>query len=69
MNILSKWLTKKEAATYLRLSVRSVETLIKKGLLKSHKIGGAIRLHVDEIDDCVKRSNNGGLEIEKKHRL
>ena len=69
MNILSKWLTKKEAANYLRLSVRSIETLIKKGLLKSHKIGGAIRLHVDEIDDCVKKNDDGGLGINNRERL
>jgi excisionase family DNA binding protein len=48
------WLTKKEAAMYLKLSVRSIENLIKNGLLQSHKLGGRVLLDIKEIDVCVR---------------
>ncbi|MFM7729450.1 MAG: helix-turn-helix domain-containing protein [Flavobacteriales bacterium] len=50
----SFWITKKEAAMYLKLSVRSIEHLIKKQLLPAHKLGGRVLLDVREIDDCVR---------------
>ena len=42
------WLTKKEAAMYLKLSVRSIEHLIKNGLLQAHKLGGRVLLDIKE---------------------
>ena len=54
INSNTNWLTKKETAQYLKLSVRSVEHLIKNGLLQAHKIGGRVLLDVKEIDACVR---------------
>ena len=54
INSYTNWLTKKETAQYLKLSVRSVEHLIKNGLLQAHKIGGRVLLDIKEIDACVR---------------
>jgi excisionase family DNA binding protein len=53
-SIYNHWLTKKEAAQYLKLSVRSIEYLIKKGMLQAHKLGGRVLLNIKEIDACVR---------------
>ncbi len=53
-HLQTHWLTKKEAAMHLKLSVRSIENLIKKGLLQAHKLGGRVLLDVKEIDMCVR---------------
>ena len=52
-SIYTHWLTKKETAQYLKLSVRSIEYLIKNGLLQAHKIGGRVLLDIKEVDACV----------------
>jgi len=54
LNSYTHWLTKKETAQYLKLSVRSIEYLIKNGLLQAHKIGGRVLLDIKEIDACVR---------------
>ena len=54
INSYTNWLTKKETAQYLKLSVRSIEHLIKNGLLQAHKIGGRVLLDIKEIDACVR---------------
>jgi len=54
LNPYTHWLTKKETAQYLKLSVRSIEYLIKNGLLQAHKIGGRVLLDIKEVDACVR---------------
>ena len=57
----TKWLTKKEAAMHLKLSVRSIENLIKKQILKAHRIGGRVLLHLDELDQAVFGNRMPGI--------
>jgi len=57
----TKWLTKKEAAMHLKLSVRSIENLIKKQILKAHRIGGRVLLHLDELDQAVFSNRMPGI--------
>ena len=58
----TKWLTKKEAAMHLKLSVRNIENLIKKQILKAHRIGGRVLLHLDELDQAVFGNRMLGIQ-------
>jgi len=49
----SIWLTKKEAAMHIKVSLRSIEGYIAKGLLKAYHIGGRVLLRQDEIDAAI----------------
>jgi len=69
MTISTKWLTKKEAAMHLKLSVRSIEKLVKKGLLQAHKIGGRVLLHLDEIDAAVRGHFTTVVSFDNNKRL
>ncbi len=46
------WLTKKEAAEYMRISVRTIERLP----IKRYKPGGTILFRIDEIDNFIKNN-------------
>ncbi|HEY7119678.1 MAG TPA: helix-turn-helix domain-containing protein [Tepidisphaeraceae bacterium] len=46
-------LTKREAAAYLRVSERTVETLIAKGALASFTIGTLVRIRRTDIEAFV----------------
>jgi excisionase family DNA binding protein len=69
MTISTKWLTKKEAAMHLKLSVRSIEKLVKNGLLQAHKIGGRVLLHLDEIDAAVRGHFTTVVSLDNNKRL
>ncbi len=69
MTISTKWLTKKEAAMHLKLSVRSIEKLVKNGLLQAHKIGGRVLLHLDEIDAAVRGQFTKTISLDNNERL
>jgi excisionase family DNA binding protein len=69
MTISTKWLTKKEAAMHLKLSVRSIEKLVKNGLLQAHKIGGRVLLHLDEIDAAVRGHFTKAISLDNNKRL
>ena len=43
-----------EVATYLRLSVRSIQRLTNKGILPSYKIGHSRFYHKEDIDKLRK---------------
>ena len=46
------YLTKKEAAEYMRISVRTIERLP----IKRYKPGGTILFRIDEIDNFIKNN-------------
>lgn len=55
----SKWLTTREAANYLRLSISSIKTMIYRGQIRVHKLGKRNRFLKEELDRLIT-SNNGG---------
>lgn len=55
MNIERPILNLDEAAFFLHLSRRSVNNLIKRGLLKSSKLGGARRVRKTDLEDCLRK--------------
>jgi excisionase family DNA binding protein len=63
----TKWLTKKVAAMHLKLSVRSIENLIKKQILQAHRIGGRVLLHLDELDQVVFGNRMPGIHNNKSN--
>jgi excisionase family DNA binding protein len=46
--------TRHEFAAMLRLTVRSVDTMLANGTLPHLKIGGAIRFRVQDIQEALK---------------
>ena len=55
-----KWLTTKEAATYLRVSLGSLKNLVYRGYLKPSKLGRLNRFKKDELDRLLENSILGG---------
>jgi excisionase family DNA binding protein len=49
-------LTRAEAANQLRFSTRKLDRLLKKGLIKSHRIGNSILIPESEIESFLKQS-------------
>lgn len=47
-------LTAEEAARYLRLHVKSVYRLVKKGKIPGQKVGGTWRFHADALERWLK---------------
>lgn len=64
----SKWITKKEAGQYLKLSVRSIENLVNKGVLKAHRIGGRVLLNIEELDMAVQGGQSHGSIINRNEQ-
>ncbi|MGC9154911.1 MAG: helix-turn-helix domain-containing protein [Ferrimicrobium sp.] len=52
----SKWLSSKEAAERLGVSLRTLYRLIDEGQLTGYQIGRNIRLRHGDLDDYVERS-------------
>jgi len=50
------WFTSKGAANRLRITMRTLNTLVARGLLPAHRVmpGGTRRFHVDDIDAVLK---------------
>ena len=59
----TKYLTKKEAAEYLRLSVNTIDSLRNRGELACSKPGGK-RVVFDRavLDEYMRKSAEGGAE-------
>lgn len=47
------WMTKKEVASYLRMSVSSIESLMRKGQIPYRKVTGKPLFRKSEIDEWV----------------
>lgn len=55
-------LTRREVADRLQISLISVDKYAKQGILKSYRIGGAIRFKSGEVDKALEEVRNA------KHR-
>lgn len=46
---LPEWLTRKEVAEYLSVSVGTVDGLVRQGVLPKHSVGGLVRFKRPEV--------------------
>ena len=53
-----KWITTKEAAHYLRVSVGQIRNMVWRGQLPSHRVNNRLRFLRSDIDKIVKPSIN-----------
>tara|TARA_B100000963_G_C22059055_1_gene422965 strand:- start:276 stop:461 length:186 start_codon:yes stop_codon:yes gene_type:complete len=53
-NQKAKLLSKKEVSQILSVSVRSVERLIARGILKKIKLGGCVRIRQSELENLIE---------------
>ncbi len=53
-----KWITTKEAAQYLRVSVGQIRNMVWRGQLPSHRVNNRLRFLRSDIDKIVKPSRN-----------
>ena len=56
----SELIDKEEAATYLRVSVRTLDRLRVVGELKSIKIAGCVRFRVADLEEYLRQHTTGG---------
>ncbi len=54
------WLTTKEAAEYLRVSLGSLKNLVYRGFLRPRKLGRLNRFKKEELDRLLDTSLIGG---------
>ena len=52
---MNKLLSKREVAEILSISVRSVERLVARGIIRKIKIGGSIRFRQCEIEKLMEK--------------
>lgn len=48
-------LTKKQAAEYFNVTMRTIENWIARGLLPAYKVGGRVVILEDDIDAAIQR--------------
>jgi len=53
-----KWLTTKEAAKYLRVSVSSIKMMVYRGTIRVRKLGRRNRFLREELDRVIKFPSN-----------
>lgn len=53
-----KWITTKEAALYLRVSVGQIRNMVWRGQLVSYRMNNRLRFLRSDIDKVVKPSRN-----------
>ena len=51
---MTKWLTMKEAAEYLKMGRSTIYKLLREGNLPAHKVGREWRFDAAELDEWVK---------------
>jgi len=56
-NNLPEYLTRQEAAEYLRISLPTINRLIKSGKLKAVKVGGLTRILTESIRELMSVKN------------
>lgn len=56
-----KWLTTKEAAEYLRITVGSMKNLVYRGRIVPRKLGRLNRFKRDDLDRILEASLQGGF--------
>ena len=57
------WVGKKAAAEHLKISVRSVDNWMKKGLIPYIRIGRGVRIKLSEVDEMLNRR----LKVEARY--
>lgn len=63
--MIGGYLTRKEAAKKLRISLVTIHYWMRDGIIKSYKIGGRQLLKDSEIDDAI----NNGLKKHNRKKL
>lgn len=63
-NDVADWLSTREAARQLGLTVRTLYRLIDTGELAAYKIGRVIRLKQDDVDDYLQRARIAPGDLE-----
>jgi excisionase family DNA binding protein len=53
------WMTTKEAAIYLRVSVNNLNVMICRGVVKPYKLNNRNRFRRDDLDNLIKSSLKG----------
>lgn len=53
------WMTTKEAAIYLRVTVNNLKVMICRGVVKPYKLNNRNRFRRDDLDCLIKSSLNG----------
>ncbi len=53
-----KYLTRKDTAKLLQVSLVTLNEWSKKGIIQSYRIGGRIRYKLSEIDEALKEVKN-----------
>lgn len=51
---MNQYLTKQEAARYLRIHTRTIDRYIKAGKLKAYKGPGIVRFKKEDLDNIFK---------------
>lgn len=49
------WVGKKEAAAHLKISLRTLDNRMKKGVIPHIRIGRGVRFKLSEVDEAIKR--------------
>ena len=55
------YMTRKEVAEYLRISLPTLHKLVNSNILISYKIGGNVRFKKTDIENLFKTDNNGNI--------
>jgi len=53
---IEQWVTKRDVAEHFKISVRTVENWMKKGLLPYIRLGKGVRFKLSEADETINRS-------------
>lgn len=49
-----KYLTRQETAELLKITLPTLHDWIKRGIIKAHKIGGAVRFKMEEVERALQ---------------
>lgn len=52
---MSKWMTKKEVVAELNMSMRTLDRLRSRGLIKAYKAGATVRFLREEVEEVFKQ--------------
>ncbi len=53
-----KWITTREAAEYLRLSVGQIRNMVWRGQITSYRLNNRLRFLKSDLDKIMKSSND-----------
>jgi predicted site-specific integrase-resolvase len=67
MNIQSNLLSQKKTADYFGVTVKTLISWRKAGIIKAIKINGLIRYHPDEIDRVLRENREQNRKPRRKY--